>query len=750
MSLWLIPILSIGLVVWLAAVANLRRALWLTRVPLGFGIAAFVALALPEQTRYLVAGIETPWQAAALLGAVWLTGIGTWFWARWSLNLAWQAGLPGGAELRADGFWWAAVPRVLAVMPGLAMGLCLWFARGLMPPILGIALAILLAAVTASLVWIAWARRGRIRRRRGVRREQRSRVIGWFLADEALPDPPRPRPRDWLGWMNLALACLPFRWWVLLPLVLTDAVLVGATLAGARWPDILAEGVGAAPAALGGMAAILTLLAPLVGVLAAACRWPALLFLALLVVGAAGANVNTEVRRGPQLAAPRPTLDEAAGAWLEARLACPGAEEAPLRAMIVAHSGGASRAALWAAGVMRALELHESGPRIRPGRDLFAISGISGGALGAAAYVATLPQAEGCAPPGLDDPAARHARLQAGLSRDFLAPALQGLLFGDAFWRLAGPVSALAARFGFIAPDRTIHLERAWERAFGPEGDSPMQAMLAGRSLAPGAAPRLPLLLTGGTHEERGQLGVTAPVALDGHALDGIDVLQVLDADVSFAVAASNSARFPYVTAPGLLLSRRDGKPYGQIVDGGYFDNNGAVAARAAADALLRARRRLVEAGRMPRERLLHLFLVQVISDPDLPRAELPRCSPEPLPEPAQVRAPTPLDFLLSPIGTLVSVRGERANAGAAELRRLQCAPPAGAMPAEPGIARHFAVFSMGPDREGRLAPLSWVLSEQVRRTILAEDLGGFPEAGNPEELARLGAEWRQAGPRRP
>lgn len=230
---------------------------------------------------------------------------------------------------------------------------------------------------------------------------------------------------------------------------------------------------------------------------------------------------------------------------------------------------------------------------------------------------------------------------------------------------------------------------------------------------------------------------------------DAIDVVDLLGTDLSFAVAASNSARFPYVSAPGLLRAP-DGSPRGQLVDGGFYDNNGALAARAAADALVRARGRLAARNPAARDLLLQLFIVQVISDPTLPPAEVPRCTPAPVAQAPKPAAPTPVDFLLSPIGTLISVRGKRSNAGSTELRRLQCMDIAGAPPAEPGVQRHYAVFSMGLLSLGGgpadiAAPLSWVLPDRVRAKILAEDLDGFPDAGNRQELGALGREWATA-----
>src|SRR4051812_14245976 len=95
---------SIAVVILLAASPGLRRAIWLARVPVALAAIALVALAVPEQTQFLLAGVQTGWQALGFLFAVLLTGIGAWFWTRWSLNLAWQAREPDAAMLHG-GFW---------------------------------------------------------------------------------------------------------------------------------------------------------------------------------------------------------------------------------------------------------------------------------------------------------------------------------------------------------------------------------------------------------------------------------------------------------------------------------------------------------------------------------------------------------------------------------------------------------------------------------------------------------------------
>ncbi|MDO9709829.1 hypothetical protein [Paracraurococcus lichenis] len=763
---------SLGLVAWLAAAPDLRRILWLARTPLALGLAAALALALPEQTRFLLAGTGNLWGAAWFLLALLLTGTGSWFWTRWSLNLAWQAREPEMLRLR-HGFWFAAVPRAAALLPVAAAAVCLvaaWPLFGEGQRGLRWVLLLGIGAVGFALVALAWGRRRLIRRRRGTLAEGTGR-LRLLLADEDLPDPPPPRPAGLHPWLATALACLPFRWRLLVPLLLAFLLGIVSVQAGWAWPSAWAQAVGAAPTALFGLAALLTLLAPSIGLLGVGLHWPALFFLALLVIGAAGATVNTLVRTEAELP-PRPTLEKAAARWL---LSCAGGE-GPIRAMVVANAGGASRAALWTAATLTALEPREprepgielQGPDIEPRRHLFALAGTSGGALGAAAYVASLEKAgEHCAPASGARPAAeRLKRLREGLSSDFLAPALAGLLLGDGVWRVFGPVSALAGWLGLWPEDRTVRLEHAWEAAFAFGGVSPMAGHLAAGTFDKDGTPRLPLLLTTGTHVETGQPALTAPVELGSLAAEAIDLLGVLRADVAFSTAAGNSARFPYVTSPGLLRPRQavprpacpPARPKdatatprrpdcGQIVDGGYADNASAVAARGAAEALVAAYGELVAAGRLPKERPLHVFVVQVVSNPRLDPASIPRCGATPAPDGTGFHAASPLDFLLSPIGTLVSVQGQSTIAGATALQRRYCGTPEGEATAGGGrVFRHFHAFAMGPDAEGIEAPLSWVLTPGVRARITQPDFDGFPTARNPAELRRLGQEWAAAG----
>jgi hypothetical protein len=54
-----------------------------------------------------------------------------------------------------------------------------------------------------------------------------------------------------------------------------------------------------------------------------------------------------------------------------------------------------------------------------------------------------------------------------------------------------------------------------------------------------------------------------------------IDFHQLTERDVSVSTAVHNSARFPYISAAGRLLTP-DGRYLEHVVDGGYFENTGA------------------------------------------------------------------------------------------------------------------------------------------------------------------------------
>ena len=230
---------------------------------------------------------------------------------------------------------------------------------------------------------------------------------------------------------------------------------------------------------------------------------------------------------------------------------------------IVATEGGGIRAAYWTAIVLGALQ--DSNPNFAP--HLFAISGVSGGSLGAVVFDALLAEP------------ARGSTFQENahkiLSQDFLSPALASMLYPD-----------LVQRFiPFPIPyfDRGRSLEMGWEKAWR---DTMGNDRFAGSFVdlwKPGLQEWMPALFLNGTSVEKGNRIITSNLRLTNNFLDADDAAQKLTGQrldatkvachIPLSTAAHMSARFTFVSPAGRFP---DGS---HIVDGGYFENSAATTA---------------------------------------------------------------------------------------------------------------------------------------------------------------------------
>ena len=337
-----------------------------------------------------------------------------------------------------------------------------------------------------------------------------------------------------------------------------------------------------------------------------------MLFLWALVVGLF--VDNHQVRsKGP---APGDRLDLATAAhrWHAQAVAASGSSEPPL--IIVATAGGGIRAAYWTATVLGRLQDEE--PKFRD--YLFGISGVSGGSVGATAFVTLLADGtEGlktasCKVQGKDvgqgdfERKAYECAGQEVLGQDFLAPTLAAFLFPDLMQRFV-PIA--------VFPDRAKALEQGWERAWGVAGFS--ENTWTGRQFSQlwppeGDARHLPALFLNGTHVESGKRIITGNLKIDGSGFrDTYDFYDLSSGGLLPSTAALNSARFTYVSPAGTL--KRGNKGVGHIVDGGYFENFGAVTAQEMLTAVLDA---LAVNGKKARP-----VLIQISNEPRLGADEL-------------------------------------------------------------------------------------------------------------------------------
>jgi hypothetical protein len=232
---------------------------------------------------------------------------------------------------------------------------------------------------------------------------------------------------------------------------------------------------------------------------------------------------------------------------------------------VVAAEGGGIRAAYWTATVLSgAADAH---PEF--GRRLFAVSGISGGSLGAAIY-SSLRQ-DGVRPPGLLE---RTRKILAGA--DLLAPTLAKLVTGDfAQWIIPYPVT----RF-----DRSTAMEAAMAAMYRDGGATP-----AGRrnpfdesffNLGVSAASGVPALILNSTGVQAGNRVILAPFTWrESQFPDATNFFdEAGERAPTLATAVHNSARFTYVSpagrVPGKDKDKRKRDPW-HVVDGGYFDPYG-------------------------------------------------------------------------------------------------------------------------------------------------------------------------------
>ena len=307
-----------------------------------------------------------------------------------------------------------------------------------------------------------------------------------------------------------------------------------------------------------------------------------------------------------EVAVIRRDIDRHADAWLAARVA--SGELAPGRPFplyLVAAEGGGIRAAYWAGIVLAKLQ-DDSGARF--GRHLFALSGVSGGSLGSAAFAALVADGASAAlaraPCARGDTGTRYQQcIRRVLRRDYLSPALGFLLYPDMLQRLL-PVALPGA-------DRARAMEAAlgvgWQQAAG----SARFGERFDRLWAADAALNVPSLLLNATLVGGGNRLIASDLVIDGRFPDAYDALDpVLDLRrMALATAVHNSARFSYVSPAGTVHACRQGQslapcrpgmarqPWGRVIDGGYFENSGVETVRDLLFALRPALQRWRERG---------------------------------------------------------------------------------------------------------------------------------------------------------
>ncbi|MGA7932109.1 MAG: patatin-like phospholipase family protein, partial [Kovacikia sp.] len=250
-----------------------------------------------------------------------------------------------------------------------------------------------------------------------------------------------------------------------------------------------------------------------------------------------------------------PSLESSFEQWLANRPDRAQFSNKPYPVYIATAQGGGIYAAYHAATAFTKLtEYFPSFPQ-----HVFAISGVSGGSLGASAF-SSLVKAGGIRGQSLSQTASQL------FSYDLLSPLLTMGLFPD-----------LIQRFIFFPIydwDRATGLEVAfendWDKLSFPNQENPLRQSFYQHWQPQG---NVPALVLNTTIVETGDRLAISPFKIILPNRENI-ALDEPGLDLKLSTAAGLSARFPYFTPVGWYQRSRDHSKL-RLADGGYFDNSG-------------------------------------------------------------------------------------------------------------------------------------------------------------------------------
>ena len=486
--------------------------------------------------------------------------------------------------------------------------------------------------------------------------------------------------------------------------------------------------------------------------------WPPLYSASALVAAAIGWvalmslwNDNHDIRSIPTpeaatVAFSRPTLDEQFKGWVNA-LPEHGKKRSPRPIYLVAAEGGGIRAAYWTSSVLA--KLHELHPEFS--RHLFAISGVSGGSLGALVYGALLIEAHdqskvnpgattlSCSPS--EDRSSSTSNVPKGfvrcaravLSEDYLSPALAAMLFPDLVQRfLWFPISSW---------DRAKALEHAWEEGWRRHFSNSRFGEAFSELWTNERRYIAPSMFLNGTWVEAGSRVITSNVYIDTRIFsDARDFFSESSVSIPVSTAALNSARFTYISPAGLLQSAvypeskhsnapdskpdgdlvsnpnvnpegyADGVPehWGHLVDGGYLENSGTLTASEI----------LAFISKIARRAKLSLHVIYISNNPG--------ALDDVVPEPSDV-----LSELFAPLETFWETRNGRGRLSQRSISKIVTE-----LKEDQKLDATYIEIGL-PKRKAK-PPLGWFLSRSARE---------FMDERLQAEVVRLCAALKPLGP---
>ncbi|HUR82955.1 MAG TPA: hypothetical protein VM733_19505 [Thermoanaerobaculia bacterium] len=443
---------------------------------------------------------------------------------------------------------------------------------------------------------------------------------------------------------------------------------------------------------------------------------PTLTFLMLWGLVISPLTDNHVVKTIPVASVERPSIVPAFDRWFERLDRDFPTADGTHPVIFVATEGGGIRAAYWTAAVLTSLT--DTIPAFD--EHTFAISAVSGGALGSTVYDALLvkhhltsTKLEDYHPQAGEQSSLRFAAKQM-LSQDSLAPTLAAMTQPDLAQRFI-PIP--------ILPDRARALEGGWEHAWRTaiarrDGKSDDDTFAGGfLSLMKGHEDRVPSLFLNGTIVETGERIVASNLHVDSDSgeplAESIDLFEAIGGDLRVSTAVANSTRFTYVSPAGTLrraqnanggspLQCAPGARCEHVVDGGYFENSGSATISDVLDMVARSK----YASRMRP----HIIFIQ-----------FEMATPPP------VKSERFGNEVLSPVRALLAVRGAHADLAKEELK-------------EQFGAANYTTFALVQTKA--VFPLGWLLAHRTRN--LMDQQMGPNSAKNGANVRRIAALLKQ------
>ena len=222
-----------------------------------------------------------------------------------------------------------------------------------------------------------------------------------------------------------------------------------------------------------------------------------------------------------------------------------------------AGQGGGLRSAYWVSSLLSYIQ--DSIPNFQD--DVFCYSGVSGGSLGMAVSSQLFSQPK--------PTQSMRFLSEKVLSKDFLSPVTSWLVYTDILQKFI-PIPI----YDF---DRARALEYSWEASWKKELNNDDAFSSGFLTLKDRKKEHMPMVLFNATHAENGSRILISNVKTTEEVFhDSQDLFDIIGHDIPLSTAVGISARFPFLTPPARVFNA-DNSLFGNVVDGGYFENSGGT-----------------------------------------------------------------------------------------------------------------------------------------------------------------------------